>query len=282
MRGINLARRPFLNRRPILRLAGLLWLIGAALLILNVWLFSGHWQGTAVNRQRLIEANREIRELDEELRAQDQALARVDIRRQNRQTARLNSLINYRTFPWSALFDDLEDVVPLDVRLTSVRPEVHLKEPKKPRRRTSSSPTSGTGDAPPAAAASRRGAEDETLRRDEVKLRLAAAAKSEEALMELIDTLYASPYFRGPFLPGEVLNLASGSSSGSVSVIYLTRPASPGGEAEDGATGEASPEPPSGAPSPELPSGTPSPELPSGEKDETEETAAAAAAGSEA
>ena len=269
MRGVNLARRPFVNRRPVIRLAGLLWLVGTALLILNVRLFSGHWTGTAVNRQRLIEVNREIREQRAELSVQDRALARVDIRRQNRRTERLNSLISYRSFPWSALFDDLEDVVPLDVRLTSVKPEVQLKEPKKPRpRRTNRRRASGASNQPAPEAesppgrpsgATQSGAEYETeqasepLRRNEVKLRLAAVAKSEEALMELIDTLYASPSFRDPFLPGEILNLDSGSSSASVSVIYLTRPALP----EDGR--EAA-EPP----------------------DEREEAAVAAADGSEA
>ena len=47
MRVVNLARRPFINRRPIVRFAALLWLAGILLLAWNVRLYRGHWQGTA-------------------------------------------------------------------------------------------------------------------------------------------------------------------------------------------------------------------------------------------
>ncbi len=255
MKGINLARRPFVNRRPVARLASLLWLVGVALLLVNVRLYGGHWQGTAVNRQRLAEVNRQIEEESRKLDDVDRRLRRVNLARQNRQVAFLNRLITARTFPWSALFDDLEEVLPHDVRLQSVQPTVQLKEPpREPRRRRATAIRSRRSSAEPPpeeAETDARSApdEEEVLGSNEVLLSLSAVAKSEDAMIELIERLYASPSFRAPFLPGEVRNLASGATSFSISVVYLTRaPALPadepavaeaGSPAEEGARGAA-------------------------------------------
>ncbi len=238
MQGINLARRPFVNRRPVLRLAILLWVIGIALTIWNVNQFGGHWKGTSVNRQRLIDVDREIRAERKKLAELDQALAKVQLSHENRRTAFLNQLISYRTFPWSALFDDLEEVVPADVMLLSVKPSVKLKtEPRKVRRRqlgrprpaaapaeTPAAAPADAGDDDPASAGdaeASRGAEERPLRRDEVRLKLAGIAKSEDALVEFIEVLYASPFFHSPFLPGESFE-ANRAVKFSLSLVYLT------------------------------------------------------------
>lgn len=266
MRSVNLSRRPFVNRRPILRLAILLWLVGAALLFLNLRLFSGHFRGTGQYQERLSAIEEEVREADARLRELDPALARIDLARENGRTQFLNSLISYRKFPWSALFDDLERVVPLDVRLVSVKPAVRLAaEPQQPQRRRrstarrttsrrSTAPGARTADAteeassPTTRATERRGEDDgePALRRNEVVLSLAGVARTEEALLEFVDTLYANPSFREPFLPGETLQ--QGASNFSMTVIYLTRPAydPEDGELEDGAPGSGAPA--SGAP----------------------------------
>ncbi|MEM7587143.1 MAG: PilN domain-containing protein, partial [Acidobacteriota bacterium] len=242
MRAVNLARRPFVNRQPVLRLAGLLWLIGAILLLINFRLYSSYWQGSAGYRQQLAEVGQEIQQADQELNQHNPALTKVNLPRENSRTKFLNSLISYRTFPWSALFDDLEQVMPLDVRLTSVRPAVQLVvEPPKPRRRRSATPRRSTSrraraaearaaeNAAAEAAAASTTEEEKTpsstdLKRNEVMLDIVGVAKSQEALMGFIDTLYASPSFRNPFLPGETVNLQDGSTSFSIDVIYLTRP----------------------------------------------------------
>ena len=224
MNSVNLARRPFVNRRPVIRLALLLWISGAIFALVNVRLYTGHWTGTAENRERLVEADREIRERRSEIGELDRALARINLPQENRQTDFLNALIAYRTFPWSALFDDLEEVLPRDVRLLSVQPAVNLvAEPKKASKPRRSRSRGRRSSAPPPPEPRQ---EPKALRRDEVNLNLSGVAKTEDALMELIDILYASPSFHWPDLPREDIDPLQRSSSFSVSVVYLTRPVS--------------------------------------------------------
>ncbi|MCP3961026.1 MAG: PilN domain-containing protein [bacterium] len=227
MREVNLARRPFVNRRPVFRLALLLWILGVAFAVVNYRLYSGHWSGTAKNRQRIVEVDQQIAEQRRLLGDLDRDLARINLPRENRRTDFLNALISYRTFPWSALFDDLEEVVPLDVRLLSVQPQVKLvAEPTKARRPRRA--RSSRRQPPPSTAAQTAAAQTATepqpltLKRNEVALSLKGVAKTEDALMEFIDVLYTSPDFRRPFLSGEISE--QGKSNFNLTVVYLTRP----------------------------------------------------------
>ncbi len=224
MQGINLASRPFVNRRPVFRLAGLLWVLGAALLAVNVWQYSEHWRGSASYRDRLATAMAEIREEEAEKAEYDRALGAVDLSGQNGQTKYLNRLIAYRTFPWSALFDDLERVLPMDVRLINVRPNVRLvaEPPKKPRRRRRV-PGRRQSQEESAEETSEEPAEEDELSKDEVGLRLTGVAKSEDVLYELVDLLFADPSFRRPILERDRRKSGETSLSFSLGVVYLTR-----------------------------------------------------------
>ena len=237
MRAINLSRRPFVNRRPVLRLAILLWIVGAALAVLNFRQYAGHWEGTSINRQRLATVDERFREERAKLVELDRELAQVKLGREKRHAAFLNQLIAFRTFPWSALFDDLEDVVPLDVKLFSVRPDVKLKaEPQKtprprrarPRPAAAARRTATVEAEPGDSAAASRGAgtsrreEERPLMHGEVRLQLAGLAKSEDALVEFIEVLYTNPYFRAPFRPGEIFE-SNGNVRFTLSAIYQTR-----------------------------------------------------------
>ncbi len=231
MQGINLARRPFVNRRPVLRLAILLWIAGTGLIIHNIRQFTGHWSGSAQSREGFVELERRVAEERQEFNEVKQGLGKVSLQRENQHTAFLNQLIAFRTFPWSALFDDLEKVVPFNVKLHSVRPNVYLKAvPKKPRRKSqrrrprpatasrNADREADAGDSPEQADSP---AETEPLRRDEVALQLAGIAKDEDAVVELIEVLYDSPSFRSPFLPGELIQ-EGGTVKFSLSTVYLT------------------------------------------------------------
>ncbi len=241
MQSINLARRPFVNRRPVFRLAILLWVAGAALTVYNLTQYLGHWQGKDEISGALDQVHAEVQREQTKLAALDQQLARVSLGNENIHAEFLNRLIAYRTFPWSTLFDDLEEVIPFDVRLHSVSPGVNLKpEPEKPTRRSrrlrsrraasarrsSAQPAAeATGDTPAVQDADTRDAEEEVvLRHGEVRLALAGVAKTEDALVELIEELYESPYFHSPFLPGEAFN-ADGSVNFRISAVYVTRSA---------------------------------------------------------
>jgi len=214
---VNLARRPFVNRRPVVRFALVVWLLGALLLAVNFRLYYQHWHGSAENRQRLAEIDRELDRAAEELGERRRQASAVNLRVLNARATDLNSLISYRTFPWSALFDDLEEVLPADVRLLSVQPGVKL-----------ASPTPGAGAG---------GNAEAELAPDEVALQLTGVSESEDALLELVDRLYGDPSFRRPFLSSEQRSEEERPRKTvfafTLSVLYLTRvPELPGEDVE--------------------------------------------------
>lgn len=174
-RPLDLARRPFVNRRPVVRLSLLLWLAGGLLLAGNVWLYWDFLAGRGnvhAERRRVEEATaieeRRIAALSEEL-------ASFDLAAQNEQVAYLNQRIEQRRFSWSRLFDDLAGLLPRDVRIQSLTP--------------------ATGED---RGANRRG--QELLDTGRVLLRIQAEARSDEAILELVDALFANPDFERPNL----------------------------------------------------------------------------------
>lgn len=266
MRVVNLARRPFVNRRPIFRFALLLWVIGVVLLAVNTHLYYRHWQGSAEIRQQLAEVESALIAQEEIVAGERQRLERINLDALNARVAFLNALISYRTFPWSALFDDLEEVMPANVRLVDVQPLVRLASDfERLERRRSRPPRVAAGSAQrqrlaqraregsqaepdepqaideqeppvapdtPRASDSRTGDSDEALAPDEVLLRLTGFAEKEELILELVDALYADPSFRRPLLGSESLDREQGpqASSFNLSVVYLTRVPDPATE----------------------------------------------------
>ena len=233
MKVVNLSGRPFVNRRPLVRLGVALWVLGGLLVLVNLALFQSYWSDSRDVRGELAEAEGQVATELQELEALDRQIERVNLAQQNSQAAYLNSLISYRTFPWSALFDDLERVMPLDVRVQTVTPAVKLAaeealerterearrrqvEQRRNRRNRRSSSGQDTGQA---------AAEGPQLAQDEVQLRIQGLAKNEDALIEFLDTLYRDASFRLPVLSGERFENAGGqlNSSFEISVIYLTR-----------------------------------------------------------
>ncbi len=195
MKFVNLAQRPFLNTRPLARVVMLLWLLGALLLAYNLWLFWGHLAGSSTAGTRLADIGAELDRVDsqyEELENQSQAL---QLRSQNSQVAFLNQLIAMRTFPWSQLFEDLEEVLPLDVRLINVQPDVQRSEDLgrllsgTASRRRSSRQTSGRR---------RRVEITDGASYGTVRLQIQGEAKSEEAMLDFWQGLFDSPLFSAP------------------------------------------------------------------------------------
>ena len=219
MRVVNLAKKPFINRRPVVRVAAFLWALGGLLLVVNLFLYRDHWQGTADNRKLLAESEQSLREGELRLEEQDRQLTSLDLRTKNREAAFLNGLISQRTFPWSTLFDHLERVTPIDVRLVTVQPVVQLagSDSNTRTRRRSSRRSSDTSVW--AASTADNGQEP-----DEVSLRLNGWSKTEEALTEFIDTLYQDPSFRRILLRNEALENEGGRQSirFNLEVLFLT------------------------------------------------------------
>lgn len=184
--GPNLARRPFVNARPVTRLALLLWLLGLGLLIANVFSVSAYLVGSAQKRERL--AALEIEITTESGRSAElvRELAGMDLEELNDRVAFLNRRIAERTFTWGRLFDDISEVLPRDVRIVGISP-LSIARDERGRAR--------------AAGSARTDADDEAV--PEFALAINGVARSAEQLLDFIDALFARPDFAHPDLASE-------------------------------------------------------------------------------
>lgn len=180
--GVNLARRPFVNRRPVLRLGLLLWLLGLGVLAANVWLYWGYLSGAESTAAELGRVENQIAAEKTATAARESSLRGLDLAARNEQVVLLNRKIAARTFAWSRLFDDLAEVLPLRVRLYELTPQVPRGEAGRGGARTAAlkDATSGT-----------------------VHLHLRGAAESDEDLVELLEHLFAHPAFGHPDILSE-------------------------------------------------------------------------------
>lgn len=195
MTGLNLARDPFVNRRPIRRVAAVLWALALLLLVLNGWSYWQHFVGQDRQQTELAELEPKVAEERAKLEAALEALEGYDLDWQAEQIEFLNARIAERTFSWSALFDHLSETLPRNVRIERVSPK--LAQTGRSR--------------------ARRG-----LRRadDEVELEFTGAAEEDEALLVLIDAFFAHERFRRPNLKVESRNKDGSEVGFSMNVIY--------------------------------------------------------------
>ena len=196
---VNLARRPFANTRHIRRLGIALWVAGALLLALDGWLYWRSLFGIESKKEERAGVDTAITAERERLAKAEEALATIDLERQNFEATFLNARIAERTFPWSALFDQLADVLPKRVRLLSLTP----KPPEEQRitlRPRPASTREEPGDG-------------------RVYLLLSGVAESDDALLELLDNLFAHAAFDSPQLTSEARK--PDGISFAVNVFYL-------------------------------------------------------------
>lgn len=219
--GPNLARRPFVNRRPVARAAVLLLVAGAVLLLVDLWLYVGYARARQANASQLREIESRIETERRDLAAAEAVLQEADVDLQNDVVEFINQRLAERSFGWSVLFDRLADLLPQDVRLLNLGPRF-------------------------IAAEERRGDDEAGSRR--VELSIQGLARDGEAILQLVDALFADPAFESPNLSQE--NRQQGEVRFSLSVVYLpdeaealARPApvmsDPDAEADTGAGTEA-------------------------------------------
>jgi Tfp pilus assembly protein PilN len=175
MEPLNLARRPFTNTRPVTRTAVLLWLLGILLLLGNVSLFWSYLSGSGEKRAELARMERQVEHGQRDVARLEDRLANSDLDQQNKQVRFLNRKIAERTFSWSLLFDRLAEVMPDGVRLNRLSP-------------------SGLVDKDSREFDVQRG------RDNRVTLIIAGEAKSDEAVLQFVDNLFAHPAFEDPDL----------------------------------------------------------------------------------
>ena len=122
---INLATKPYEDARQFWARWGLgVGLLG--LLTLALLAFTVHnWIDAGRDRQTIRELQREITQRDTE-RAQAQAYLNLPANRSTRdQSQFLNSMIERKGFSWTRVFEDLERVMPANLHVVSLRPEMN-------------------------------------------------------------------------------------------------------------------------------------------------------------
>lgn len=204
---LNLSRRPFVNTRPVVRVALLLWVFSALLAAANVFLFWGYFAGSGEQRGRIVEIERAIERSRDRIGQLESEAAGLDLARQNERVLFLNEKIAERTFSWSLLFDRVAEVLPAEVRLRRLVPVSREERGAGARRRR----REGAG------------------RAERMTLIIGGEAMNDEALLQFVDNLFAHPAFRDyPDLSNESKDEASGLITFDLRVSYLPGAAPPG------------------------------------------------------
>jgi Tfp pilus assembly protein PilN len=193
--GINLASRPFVNTRPVARVTAALWALGAALALAAGWSFWGYFTGREGQRAELASIEAAMERERAAIAELSRALGAIPLDNQNERVRFLNERIAERAFSWSLLFDRLAEILPADVRLLALAPRVNFGESERRR----------------AAAAGAPG--------ERVILQVEAVARRPEAILELLDALFASAAFERPNLARE--NRDGGETRFTLTVVYL-------------------------------------------------------------
>lgn len=242
MRAVNLASKPFVNRRPVIRIAFLVWIAAIVLAFVNIWSYGDFFRVASNHRTRLADLEKEIRIEEEQVTSLEKRIAGLKLDDGNTKARYLNGLIHQRIFPWSRLFDEIQDVLPKDVYLVGLAPQIEkLEKSQKRPRTTTRTPASNASNSRPARTTKKK--PEPVL--DRVLLELQGVARSEEAMLELVDRLYASPSFLDPTLSTEKRETRTGLVAFHIEVTYLTGTGSVKAEGEaatgDAATGNAAP-----------------------------------------
>lgn len=156
---INLASEPFRRDRPLVVASVLLAVLLAGALALMIRL-------AVVEHADMTDSREMVAKLDAQARrlASEQANLEAVIRRPGNaevleRSLLLNTLLQRKGISWTKIFADLEEVLPHNVRLVSVRPEVNAQ--------------------------------------NEISLQMVVGAASSEPVLQLLMTLEQSPRF-GP------------------------------------------------------------------------------------
>lgn len=173
----NLAREPFLNLRPLVRVAAALGIVGLALTVWNLATYERAGSGAAARSAEIAALEERIAESRQRLATLENDLAQRDLAAENQRAEFLNARIEERSFSWNVLFDRLAEALPAGVRLRNLSPRV-AAERGVGRRRTASV-------------------------RTPVLLQITGEAVDDEAVLGFVDALFAHAAFESPNLERE-------------------------------------------------------------------------------
>jgi len=177
---INLATRPYEDARQFWMRWGLgVGALAALTLFLLLWTVS-EWRHAGRDRREIARLEAQIRERDDE-RAQAQAFLDQASNRSTRdQSQFLNGLIQRKAFSWTRVFEDLEQVMPSNLHVVSLRPELNEQ--------------------------------------GQVELNMKVVGNTREAAVELVHRMESSKHFQGAQLVQEGQEAQAGVSATVVSI----------------------------------------------------------------
>lgn len=121
---LNLAARPYRDYRPVYAVVVVVSLITAWLMLNNIDTYYQYMAATEDTRGGI--ARLEQQTVTERQKADmvERRLATLDLRLLDGQTRFINAKLRERSFSWSVLLDELETLLPQDVRIQTIAPNV--------------------------------------------------------------------------------------------------------------------------------------------------------------
>ena len=124
---INLATEPFRKDRAMTIASSTLAVIMAGLFGLLIWLFMAERKEMASTRAEIGKLEAQVRTMSAEQSKLEALLRQPDNAEVLERAVFLNALLLRKGVSWTKIFNDLEGVLPHNVRLISVRPQIDDK-----------------------------------------------------------------------------------------------------------------------------------------------------------
>jgi len=124
---INLASEPFRRDRPMVAASVAVGLVLSATLVMLASLAFLERGTAAQTRQDIAALNRGLGGLNEEQARLEDALRQPENAEALGKVLFINSLLYRKGISWTKIFSDLEGVMPYNVRLISIRPQVNAR-----------------------------------------------------------------------------------------------------------------------------------------------------------
>lgn len=181
---INLATRPYEDAREFWSRWGVgVGALGVLTLILLGWTISG-WISAGRDRHNIAQLEQQIAGREKE-RADAQTILDMTANRSTRdQSQFLNGLIQRKAFSWTRVFEDLERVMPQNLHVVSLRPELNEQ--------------------------------------NQMELQIKVAGDTRGAAVELVHRMEGSKHFQGAQLTQESMGSEAGAGViASVTSVYV-------------------------------------------------------------
>jgi Tfp pilus assembly protein PilN len=182
---LNLASRPYRDYTPVYAVAIVLALITGFLMINNIQTAYRYFVNTEETRAEIARVEAQTATEIREAETLERAAAGINVRALAMETEYINAQIAERSFSWSNLLDNMERVLPPNVRLVTMNPTFH--------------PEGG------------------------VNLAITARSKAHDGMINMLRTMLADPHFTDAF-PGGIQQNDDGTYSFTLSTTYKPDP----------------------------------------------------------